>query len=160
MRCHAAQALWRIDGQVEPILPVLIAALSDTSRSIRMGVLTTLAQMGDKARPAVTARNALALNEADPEVRLLAAQLLWRLDPNKSADVAKGLGKILETNDSALQKHGRPWLWERWEPRQPKPCPLDSGAAKFGCDSRSLRGRGDRAYWQGRGANAGTGVGR
>jgi HEAT repeat protein len=103
VRCHAAQALWRIDGQAGPIVPVLIAALRDPNRNVRLGVLTTLAQMGAAAKPAVEALRTEVSNEEDPEVSLQAAHTLWRIAPDQTGEVAKALGKVLVSNDGALQ---------------------------------------------------------
>jgi len=70
VRCHAAQALWRITRQADDALPVLVQALAASKdRNVRMGVVTTLSQMGKAAWQAEPALEG-ALKDADPQVRL------------------------------------------------------------------------------------------
>src|SRR5262249_3032995 len=54
-RCHAAQALWRIDGRTSETVPVLAAALKAEDKNVRLGAVGILSRMGPAAAQAVPA---------------------------------------------------------------------------------------------------------
>src|SRR5262249_33759835 len=83
VRCHAAQALWRIDpAQKDSVLPVLTEALATGDRNVRLCALTTISQMGGSASvvPAIER----LLKDNDAQLRLAAATTLVNIDPKNT----------------------------------------------------------------------------
>lgn len=84
VRCHAAQAMWRIDRSLAPeVLPVLAKVLGTEDRAIQFGALTTLSQMGEQAQPAADAVAAL-LRSPDRQLQVAAAVCLANIAPSAS----------------------------------------------------------------------------
>ncbi|MFE7130147.1 hypothetical protein ACFVIM_04745 [Streptomyces sp. NPDC057638] len=80
-----AGALWAVEGDAEPILPVLRAALAAPDSGARRSAAAVLGSMGEAAVDAAPALRAL-LRAADPWTRVDAALALWRItgDPGRS----------------------------------------------------------------------------
>jgi hypothetical protein len=79
VRCHAAQALWRVSGKANLSVPVLAEALTHTKAAVRKSAATALALIGPEAWRAVPALGK-ALNDDDPAVRARAADALRKID--------------------------------------------------------------------------------
>lgn len=81
VRGTAAWALARIAPQADPKLLALLAELLSSKHiSVRRNAATALGQMGPRGKEAVEKLEALR-DDADPIVRVAAAEALWKIDP-------------------------------------------------------------------------------
>jgi HEAT repeat protein len=114
-RVAAARAVWKVSQQSKEALPVLLAALKDTSRPpppkggigrldenmlLRREAAQVLADMGPVAREAVPAL-LTATGDRCPEVRVEAARALWKVDGQVDPAV-KALIEVLEMKDPSV----------------------------------------------------------
>jgi hypothetical protein len=74
VRKQAIQKLGNVGNSDPAVLPVLIAALKDTSPSIRREAIIAIVKYGPGAEQAVDALKTLAASDADPQIRGYAAQ--------------------------------------------------------------------------------------
>jgi HEAT repeat protein len=91
VRLRAAVALWKIEGQAEPVLPALQAGLRDRNLNSRLLAIDTLLQMGPQAKLPVPALVELLAEPAGP-VAVYARQTLTRLAPRALPELGKALG--------------------------------------------------------------------
>lgn len=83
VRIHAALALWRIDENTEDTVPVFVAELRNADAGVRSFAATALA-MGPQD-DAVIAPLRSALSDANPYVRLHAAETLYQYPEQQAA---------------------------------------------------------------------------
>lgn len=89
VRCHAAQALWRIDpARAKAALPVLVRALADKDDNIRLGATITLARALGHIAP-----------KADAEARWSAAEALGHIGPEAGAAVSALVAALKDGQD-------------------------------------------------------------
>jgi HEAT repeat protein len=114
-RLSAARAVWKVSRQSKDVLPVLLAALKDTSPPpppvggigrldegmlLRREAAQVLADMGPVAKEAAGAL-LTATGDRSPEVRVEAALALWKVD--RQADPAvEALLAVLETKGPSV----------------------------------------------------------
>src|SRR5262249_12395073 len=67
VRCHAAQALWRIDRQTDRTVAALSDGVKCHDRPVQLSALTTLGLMGPSAKDAIPALRE-ALDDPDAQV--------------------------------------------------------------------------------------------
>jgi len=117
VRLYAAGALFRRTHDPEKTLPVAVQALPDGERPIRLVAIETLANMGSKAAPSMTALLALLRNEQDDDkIRSRAAEALGEIktteaipdlaaalhDPALSRSAARALKHLIPDSMPAL----------------------------------------------------------
>ncbi|MGW3624720.1 PBS lyase [Streptomyces sp. NPDC000880] len=78
LAARTARALWAIEGDAEPVLPVLRAALSGADSGARRSAATALGALGAAGEEAAGALGDL-LGAAEPWTRVDAAIALWRV---------------------------------------------------------------------------------
>jgi HEAT repeat protein len=103
LRLILAQALWRIDQQVEETLPVLFEVLAQRDGRLKTAAVEVLAEMGNAARPAVPL---LQETQKDaPEALRQAIQLALQDEIGQPAkDDVPDLQKALSSSNAAYRR--------------------------------------------------------
>lgn len=98
LRRQAAQALFELRPQQEPVVSALTQAITDSDSEVRRWVCRTLGELGETASPAVPALEG-ALKDSETAVRRSAAFALQKLAPDSKA-------YRLELSDAMLDGDG------------------------------------------------------
>jgi HEAT repeat protein len=75
VRMHGAEALWSIQREAEPLIPMLLAEFASEDRQIRIRAYRLLLSMGEQAKTAVAPLRKLA-DDPRPHVRQAARKAL------------------------------------------------------------------------------------
>ncbi|MBI3409221.1 MAG: HEAT repeat domain-containing protein [Planctomycetes bacterium] len=112
VRCHAAQALFRIDPQTaETVVPVLSSALDSLDPYIRLCAMGTLSRIGPAAKDAV-AKLKNCLKDEDYHLRMSAAIALGHIDPSQDAGAIDTLRIALQEPSPAVRMEAAQILGE------------------------------------------------
>jgi hypothetical protein len=84
VRAPAGVALWKIHGDVETTLPIIIEQLADQSPASKAPWITCLGEMGPRAKAAIPALTD-QLNHATGPERDLITNALFKIDPEAAA---------------------------------------------------------------------------
>ncbi|QVL31361.1 HEAT repeat domain-containing protein [Telmatocola sphagniphila] len=82
-RFVAVRSLTSRTGEVEKVLPALIAALKDKEDDIRLSAAIGLGVLGEQAKEAIPALQA-ALHDQDARIRRAAGVAINRIDPSQA----------------------------------------------------------------------------
>lgn len=100
VRIHAALALYRIEQNTNDTVPVFVEGLRNTDANVRSFAATALS-MGPKVNDVVPPLTAI-LNDANPFVRLHAAETLYKC-PGNEATAVKSLIEHLDHKDANVR---------------------------------------------------------
>jgi HEAT repeat protein len=82
IRCFAAEALWRIDQQLRPLIPFRIAELKNEREGIRWDAASFLGECGSEASSAVPDLVEMLRNDSKSRLRARAATALGQIGPD------------------------------------------------------------------------------
>jgi HEAT repeat protein len=85
VRCKMATAIWRIDGDVETALPVLIQEMPRENYTLRWDEIIGLGEMGPRARPALPMLEHEFTNNPTQENYQHLTNTLVKIDPEATA---------------------------------------------------------------------------
>lgn len=112
VRCHAAQALFRIDPETaKSVVPVLTAALDSLNPYIRLCAIGTLSRIGPAAKDAV-AKLKNCLKDEDYHLRMSAAIAIGQVDPSQDATAIDTLRIALQEPSPAVRMEAAQILGE------------------------------------------------
>ena len=84
LRCKVAVAIWRIDGDAETALPVLLQELPRENEAVRWDEITALGEMGPRAKEALPLLES-QLYLANRTIRGRTTNAIAKIDPDTAA---------------------------------------------------------------------------
>jgi HEAT repeat protein len=110
VKCKLLDGLERVGPRASPLVPILVEALSDPDKVVRLYAAMVLGKIGPPARKA-RADLQWAMEDPDGYVRVAAAQALWRIDP-QSPGIVPFLCQTLQHDAPSVDCHAAQVLGE------------------------------------------------